>query len=61
MQNSRITKRPGYGVNRGATNPKITVNATAPLNPKHKDLWFNTGTSTWKWWDATASPPAWTA
>jgi len=51
---SRVGKRPGYNTLRGSTNPKITVNSTAPLNPKHKDLWFDTTASpgTWKWYDA---------
>jgi hypothetical protein len=57
MINSRVSKRSGYGVHRGATNPKLTVNDTAPLNPKNKDLWLDTSSSpaVLKWYDASTT------
>jgi hypothetical protein len=59
MITSRVSKRPGYGVNRGATNPKVTVSDTAPLNPRNRDLFLDTTTEALSRWDAGASPPDW--
>jgi hypothetical protein len=41
MITSRVSKRPGYGVNRGATNPKLTIGDVAPLNPQKNDVWMD--------------------
>ena len=56
MKNSRASKRAGYGVLRGASNSRITVNDTAPINPKKYDLWFDIAASpgTWKYWNGSA-------
>ena len=57
MKNSRVTKRPGFGVLRGANNPRITVSDTAPLNPKYGDIWVDVttpATPVWNYWDGSA-------
>jgi len=37
--------RTGYGVQRGATNPRVTTSDTTPSNPKMGDVFINTNTS----------------
>jgi len=53
----RSQRRAGYGNLRGATNPRITVSATAPNDPLTYDIWVDITTPTapvWNYWDGTA-------
>lgn len=45
--------RPGFGVQRGAINPKVTVSGTTPSNPKISDIFVKTSPtpSVQYWWD----------
>jgi hypothetical protein len=52
---SRASNRVGFGNNRGAGNPKITVSDTAPSSPKNNDIWIDTATPAIKIWNATGS------
>ena len=57
MKSSRTSKRAGYGVLRGASNPRITVRDTAPINPIYGDIWVDVttpGTPVWNYWDGSA-------
>ena len=54
---ARASKRAGVGVQRGSTNPKITVSAVAPTQPKKYDIWVDITTPTtpvWNYFDGTA-------
>lgn len=52
----RPNNRGGFGINKGSLNPPIFIGATAPQEPQHKDIWFNTSTSpaTIKWYDSAS-------
>ena len=50
---ARASKRAGNGPHRGSINPKITVSAVAPAKPKTNDLWYDTGTSTLKYYNGS--------
>lgn len=52
---SRSSNRGGYGSQRGALNPKITVSALEPSNPKNKDIWIDTATNVIYIWNSTTS------
>lgn len=50
----RASKRAGFGVQRGSTNPRISVSSVAPSNPKEKDIWVDISTPTtpvWNYYD----------
>lgn len=51
---ARAGKRAGFGVQRGATNPRITVSDIAPSNPKTYDIWVDIttpATPVWNYYD----------
>lgn len=51
---ARASKRTGFGPQRGATNPKITVSTVEPSRPKKYDLWLDiSATATWKYYDGS--------
>jgi hypothetical protein len=38
---SRQSKRPGFGILRGASNPPITISFTSPKNPSDYHIWID--------------------
>jgi hypothetical protein len=47
----RAQKRAGFGVLRGALNPKMTLSVTAPNSPSKYDIWIDTSTDEFNYWD----------
>jgi hypothetical protein len=55
----RAQNRAGYGSLSGANNPRLTIGAVAPKNPKDKDLFVNTTDECMYRWDGSADPQEW--
>jgi hypothetical protein len=54
---ARQNIRPGFGAQRGAINPPISVSEVPPINPKYKDLWMGTSDSSMNYWNGSAWIP----
>lgn len=47
----RAQKRPGFGVLRGALNPKMTLSVTAPNSPQKYDIWIDVSNDEFNYYD----------